>query len=79
MKMLAYNFLAIYRRELQSYFASPLAYAIATIYWILAGILFKAAFDGVIEQGTLSICKLNREFRFLRSMCPTNCFAHIWV
>ncbi|WP_068818964.1 ABC transporter permease [Phormidesmis priestleyi] len=51
MKMLAYNVLAIYRRELQSYFASPLAYAIATIYWILAGILFKAAFDGVIDQG----------------------------
>ncbi len=33
------NVLAIYRRELQSYFASPLAYGIATIFWLLAGFL----------------------------------------
>ena len=33
------NILAIYRRELQSYFASPLAYGIATIFWLLAGFL----------------------------------------
>ena len=33
------NILAIYRRELQSYFASPLAYGIATIFWLIAGFL----------------------------------------
>jgi ABC-2 type transport system permease protein len=50
MNTIAYNFLAIYRRELQSYFASPLAYAIAAIFWILAGILFTATLDGIIQQ-----------------------------
>ncbi|KAM3102536.1 ABC transporter permease [Phormidesmis sp. 146-12] len=50
MNTIAYNFLAIYRRELQSYFASPLAYAIAAIFWLLAGILFTATLDGIIQQ-----------------------------
>lgn len=31
------NVIAIYRRELQSYFASPLAYGIATVFWLLSG------------------------------------------
>lgn len=34
------NIIAIYRRELQSYFASPLAYAIAGIFWLLSGFFF---------------------------------------
>ncbi|MBD2533967.1 ABC transporter permease subunit [Nostoc flagelliforme FACHB-838] len=32
------NIIAIYRRELQSYFVSPLAYAIAGIFWFMAGL-----------------------------------------
>jgi ABC-2 type transport system permease protein len=32
------NIIAIYRRELQSYFVSPLAYAIASIFWLLSGL-----------------------------------------
>ena len=34
------NIIAIYRRELQTYFVSPLAYAIAGIFWFLAGLFF---------------------------------------
>jgi ABC-2 type transport system permease protein len=34
------NIIAIYRRELQSYFVSPLAYAIAGIFWFLGGLFF---------------------------------------
>ncbi|NWF59284.1 MAG: ABC transporter permease subunit [Fischerella sp.] len=34
------NIIAIYRRELQSYFVSPLAYAIAGIFWFIAGLFF---------------------------------------
>ncbi len=34
------NIIAIYRRELQSYFVSPLAYAIAGVFWFLAGLFF---------------------------------------
>lgn len=40
MKLIFANILAIYRRELQSYFASPLAYAIAGIFWLLSGFFF---------------------------------------
>ncbi len=34
------NIVAIYRRELQSYFASPLAYVVAGVFWLLAGFFF---------------------------------------
>jgi ABC-2 type transport system permease protein len=34
------NIVAIYRRELQSYFASPLAYTVAGLFWLLAGFFF---------------------------------------
>ncbi|MFM6182044.1 MAG: ABC transporter permease [Dolichospermum sp.] len=34
------NIIAIYRRELQSYFISPLAYGIASVFWFLAGLFF---------------------------------------
>lgn len=47
------NILAIYRRELQSYFASPLAYIIAGIVWLLAGFFFVAILlgpEGLIQQ-----------------------------
>jgi len=39
MRMILGN-IAIYRRKLQSYFASPLAYAIAGIFWLLSGFFF---------------------------------------
>jgi ABC-2 type transport system permease protein len=45
------NIIAIYRRELQSYFTSPLAYAIAAIFWLLSGYFFVAILLG--EQGIL--------------------------
>lgn len=34
------NFVAIYRRELQSYFASPLSFGIAGVYWFLSGLFY---------------------------------------
>jgi ABC-2 type transport system permease protein len=34
------NIIAIYRRELQSYFVSPLAYAIAGAFWFISGLFF---------------------------------------
>ncbi|MBE9177416.1 ABC transporter permease subunit [Oculatella sp. LEGE 06141] len=47
------NVIAIYRRELQSYFASPFAYLIAGIFWLLGGFFFTAILlgpDGLIAQ-----------------------------
>jgi ABC-2 type transport system permease protein len=40
MRVVLSNILAIYRRELQSYFASPLASVVAGVFWLLAGFFF---------------------------------------
>lgn len=47
------NIIAIYRKELQSYFASPLALAIAGVYWLISGFFFiyiLLAPDGILMQ-----------------------------
>jgi ABC-2 type transport system permease protein len=47
------NIIAIYRKELQSYFQSPLAYAIAGIFWLLSGFFFVAILlgpEGIVQQ-----------------------------
>ncbi|MEB3829165.1 ABC transporter permease [Phormidium sp. CCY1219] len=47
------NVMAIYRKELQSYFVSPLAYAIAGVFWLIAGIFLVAMLlgpEGIIQQ-----------------------------
>lgn len=43
------NIIAIYRRELQSYFISPLAYAIAGIFWFLSGLFFINTLDQILS------------------------------
>ena len=56
MNIVAGNILAIYRKELQGYFASPLAYAIAGVFWLLAGYFFIEILlgpGGVIRQAAL--------------------------
>jgi ABC-2 type transport system permease protein len=45
------NIIAIYRKELQSYFASPFAYMIAGIFWLLTGYFLIAILLG--EQGII--------------------------
>ncbi len=50
------NILAIFRKELQSYFASPLAYLVAAIFWLLSGFFFVAILlgpGGIIDQVAL--------------------------
>jgi ABC-2 type transport system permease protein len=39
MKVILANIIAIYRRELQSYFVSPFAYIVAGVFWLLAGLI----------------------------------------
>jgi len=51
------NVVAIYRKELQGYFASPLAYAIAGVFWLLAGFFFAALLlgpTGIIAQAAFN-------------------------
>jgi len=47
------NVLAVYQRELRSYFASPLAYIIASVFWLLGGfflVLILLSPEGLIAQ-----------------------------
>ena len=50
MRILFGNVIAIYRRELQSYFASPLAYAIAGLFWLLGGLFLTLVLSGSIAR-----------------------------
>ncbi|BAY22724.1 putative ABC-2 type transport system permease protein [Calothrix sp. NIES-2100] len=53
------NIIAIYRRELQSYFVSPLAYVIAGIFWFLSGLFLVMILigpDGILP--TVAAIKL---------------------
>lgn len=46
------NIMAIYRKELQSYFSSPFAYIIAGVFWLLSGFFFVAVLLG--NQGLIA-------------------------
>lgn len=53
MKIFLNNLSAIYRRELQSYFTSPLAYVIAAIFWFISGLFLVTLLfspEGIIAQ-----------------------------
>jgi ABC-2 type transport system permease protein len=48
------NMWAVYRRELYSYFRSPLAYVIVGIFWLVGGLLFISVLIGNIENVALN-------------------------
>jgi len=71
------NIIAIYRRELQSYFVSPLAYGIASAFWFLAGLFFVMILlgpDGILVtvsaydlQGQQFAPKIDVPYEFIRA------------
>lgn len=49
------NLLAIFRKEFQGYFGSPLAYLVASVFWLIAGFFFVSILlgpEGLIQQVT---------------------------
>lgn len=57
MTIMLSNLIAIYRRELQSYFTSPLAYVIAVVFWLIGGlflVMLLLSRDGLIAQASLA-------------------------
>ncbi|MGF1591556.1 MAG: ABC transporter permease [Pleurocapsa sp.] len=55
--MIIANIIAIAQRELQGYFASPLAYIVATVFWFISGLFFTEILigeQGIIQQIALS-------------------------
>ncbi|MEB3181233.1 MAG: ABC transporter permease [Nostocaceae cyanobacterium] len=80
MNVILSNILAIYRRELQSYFVSPLAYVVAGIFWLLSGLFFVlillgpegvlaqvAAFDVQGQQVGVPLPPIDVPYEFLRA------------
>ncbi|MGD1928623.1 MAG: ABC transporter permease [Leptolyngbyaceae cyanobacterium] len=77
-KQIISSLLAVYRRELQSYFAAPLAYVIATIFWLLGGfflvlvllspeglLALTAQRDQALQSGA-TLAPLDVAYEFLR-------------
>ena len=60
MRILFGNITAIYRRELQSYFASPLAYAIAGLFWLLGGYFLTVIL--LLPQGLIAQVAMADQF-----------------
>ena len=55
--MFIFNTIAIFKKELQSYFTSPLAYIIAAVFWLLSGVFFVELLlgqEGIIQQVSAS-------------------------
>jgi ABC-2 type transport system permease protein len=52
MRVVFNNLVAIYRKELQGYFASPLAYVIAGLFWLLSGLFFAFILQFVLQQAS---------------------------
>lgn len=53
MRIIIGNIVAIFRKELQGYFASPLAYVVAGFFWLLSGFFFVTILlgpNGIIQQ-----------------------------
>jgi ABC-2 type transport system permease protein len=48
--MIIANIIAIFRKELQSYFASPFAYIMAGIFWLISGFFFGFILDSMIQN-----------------------------
>jgi len=53
MNIVLNSIVAIYRKELQSYFASPLAYIIAGFFWLLSGVFFLSTLRAIIFNVSL--------------------------
>lgn len=61
------NILAIYRKELRSYFCSPLAYVVAGVFWLLAGFFFVVILQAIAQQVTrYDIQGLDVPYEFVR-------------
>ena len=77
MRVVMGNLGAIYRKELYGYFTSPLAYAIAAIFWLLAGFLLVVTLEGTILQAAswdfqaketgISLPSLDAPYEFLKT------------
>lgn len=52
MRIMLGNIMAIYQKELQGYFVSPLAYLVGGAFWFLSGLFFVIILSNTIQQAT---------------------------
>ncbi|NCJ04952.1 ABC transporter permease subunit [Synechococcales cyanobacterium C] len=50
MKIILRSIIAIYRKELQGYFSSSLAYVIAGVFWFLSSLFFFFILDNIVRE-----------------------------
>ncbi|MBO3457876.1 ABC transporter permease [Aetokthonos hydrillicola Thurmond2011] len=75
------NIIAIYRRELQSYFISPLAYVIAGVFWFISGLFlvmillgptgilaFAALQDLQAQRAGVQLPPIDYSYEFVRAL-----------
>ena len=82
--MIISNTIAIFKKELQGYFTSPLAYIVAAVFWLLSGLFFVELLlgqEGIIQQisaseqlgitGSIDVAYifLNSFFAVMGSLC----------
>ena len=48
------NIIAIYRKELATYFAAPFSYVIAGVFWLISGSMFYNILTGIIQEAALN-------------------------
>lgn len=72
MRLIISNIMAIFRKELQGYFASPRAYVIASVFWLLSGFFFWTILNSIIQtvaeqdQSGLPAPPIDVAYEFLR-------------
>ena len=62
------NILAIWQREMKSYFVSPIAYVVLTVFLFLSGFFFYAILTAVVQQTMMQAAI--RPGRASRWTCP---------
>ncbi|MDX2098143.1 MAG: ABC transporter permease [Leptolyngbyaceae cyanobacterium bins.59] len=82
MKIVIGNMAAIYRRELLSYFASPLAYSIAGVFWLLCGGLYWIVLNSTLlisQDANLRGQSLDAPYIFLQDFMGILGFISLFI
>ncbi len=68
------NFLAIYEREIKSYFASPIAYVVIGLFLILAGIFFYLIISNFVQM-SMRVDMMAQQYRMAPQKMNVNLMA----
>ena len=61
------NFLALYSKEMRSYFVSPIAYVVAGLFLLISGFLFR----NILMQFNLLSLQMGQRAQYMGGVMPT--------